>query len=126
MGEPLTGHEDWVASVAFSPDGAILASADDDVRLWDVATHRQIGEPRYVGSVGSVGSVTFSPDGVTLAWATGGPHGGIVELWTHPTFEAACALALAIFGAPLPAVPEFLRDKGVDRWACEEVAPAGG
>ena len=45
--QPLTGHTDDVDSVAFSPDGKILASGSNDgtMRLWDVATGRQIGTP---------------------------------------------------------------------------------
>ncbi len=39
------GDEDWVGSMAFSRDGAMLATGDEydsTIRLWDVATGRQI------------------------------------------------------------------------------------
>ena len=57
-----------VSSVAFSPDGKILAIGDRDgtVRLWDLATGRQLGSP-LSSKDGPVGSVAFSPDGKTLA-----------------------------------------------------------
>jgi WD40 repeat protein len=40
----LTGHRDRVTSVAYSRDGELLATAslDHDVRIWNVATGKQV------------------------------------------------------------------------------------
>ena len=70
-------------SVAFSPDGRTLASGDFEgtVRLWDVATGRQVGSP-LTGHTGPVLAVAFSRDGRTLA---SGGDDGTVRLWDVAT-----------------------------------------
>ena len=63
----LNGHSSSVLSVAFSPDGRLLAtgSADNTVILWDVSTGAKIKTP--TGHRNWVESVAFSPDGRLLA-----------------------------------------------------------
>ena len=65
-------------SVAFSPDGTILALGSNTVRLWDVATQKQVAN--LVS--GSVNSVAFSPDGTMLA---SGASDNTVQLWDVAT-----------------------------------------
>ena len=67
---------DRVHSVAFSPDGHILASASATLTFWDVTTGREIGSLR--GHRLAVQSVTFSGDGSRLA---SGSKDGTARVW---------------------------------------------
>ncbi len=74
----LEGHTDLVWSVAFSPNGKILASAswDETVRLWSVDTSKLLHTLR--GHTDVVNGIAFSPDGNTLA---SGSWDGTIRLW---------------------------------------------
>ena len=78
----------WAGSVAFSPDGVLLASGSgvsdgSAVILWDVATRRNIAT--FGRDARAVLSVTFSPDGMLLALIRGRGRGSTIELWDVTT-----------------------------------------
>jgi WD40 repeat protein len=91
--EPVVwkAHGDDVMSVAFSPDGKLLASGgfhdDPTIKLWDVSTHKHVRTLK--GHRYAVNSVVISPDGTKLA---SGSSDRTIKLWDVATGENTATL----------------------------------
>lgn len=79
----LVKHENNVNSVAFSPDGKIIASGSEDqtVKLWDAENGKLI--LTLIGHVKGAALVAFSPDGKMIA--SGSYEDKKVRLWDVQT-----------------------------------------
>jgi WD40 repeat protein len=87
----LFGHTSWVTSVAFSPDGKLLATGGLDrmVKVWDVPSGKEtVSLPHQTDEIGRV---IFSSDGQVLATAM--RYGGGVKLWDTRNWTERAALA---------------------------------
>ena len=86
----LVGHNSYVYSLSWSPDGKTLASGggwDATIRLWNAAS----GMPLRVfkSPKGYVGRVAWAPNGARLLAA--GDHSGWIWLWdARPTPKKWC------------------------------------
>ncbi len=80
----LRGHTRPIWSVAYSPDGSLLATGSDDttLRLWDPANGRQIKE--LSGNGGAVFAVAFAHSGKFLLSSDGD---GDIRFWDIPSYK---------------------------------------
>ena len=88
LSDVLTDGSNAVASVAFSPNGQILAVGDTGghAGLWNIATGRRTAT---LAEGSPVASVAFSPDGQILA---AGDEGGHAGLWNIATGRRTATL----------------------------------
>jgi WD40 repeat protein len=79
---PQLGHNSFIYSVAFSPNGKqiVSSSIDNTIKLWDTETGKEIRT--FSGHSSGVRSVMFSPDGKTIV---SGSADKTIKIWDVET-----------------------------------------
>jgi WD40 repeat protein len=89
LGDPLSGHQATVWTLAFSPNGKTLVSGSSDhtVMVWNLAT--RLGQP-LEEHTNVVTGVAFSPDGRLLVSGSG--DGTVVIDSSLPKVDSAATI----------------------------------
>lgn len=130
-GASFMGHTGWVTSVAFHPNGQLLASASSDgtIQIWNVLTGQRIGDPLR-GHARSVYAVAFSPDGKILASSSADRT---IRLWNSATRQLqgdllighAGTVTSVTFSADGTLLASASEDKTIRLWEVSTGKPVG-
>ena len=106
METKLAGHRDFVSGLAFSPDGATLAtgSMDGTIRLWNMPGAECAAV--LPGHLQETSDVAFSPDGRTLA-SVGRSES--IKLWNLATLREVVSEDVTNAGGWLAFSPDGAR-----------------
>ena len=91
----LSGHEEPIPDITFSPDGVRIATASQDgtVKIWDAASGKEIITLRGHGS--EIQSVVFSTDG---KWIATGSGDNSAKIWDAISGKEMLTLAGSLGG----------------------------
>ncbi|KAE9574158.1 hypothetical protein CGMCC3_g10034 [Colletotrichum fructicola] len=90
---PVSQEDQFIYTMAFSPDGTQLAvSSGSGLKIWDASTGQCLQELNEWKASDSGASVTFSSNGILLAKISEG-NGNIAEIWN--VSKTTCLQSLA-------------------------------